>query len=181
MLRRRRFLICTILLSGSSVLLADDISLPKSSRVNPADVQMELGLSSLAKGDLKAAEAAFTESLRLNPALVGSMVGMAGVAVKKGDIGQAESNFQKALATAPRDPALQRTWGRYLASQQKFGEAEASFKKAIALAPKAAALPQTELGDLYLVSMKKPADALRSYRAALTLDSGSGQAHYGAG
>jgi tetratricopeptide (TPR) repeat protein len=142
---------------------------------------MELGLSSFAKGDLKAADAAFTESLRLNPGLAGSMVGMAGVAAKKGDTGQAESYFQKALAAVPQDPAVQRSWSRYLASRQRYGEAEASLKKAIALAPKAAALPQTELGDLYLIFLNKPADALRLYRAALTTDAGSGPAHYGAG
>jgi tetratricopeptide (TPR) repeat protein len=177
----KRLVVHIIFLSTATVLLADDPSLPKPGPGDPAGIQMELGLSSFAKGDLKAAEAAFTESLRLNPGLAGSMVGMAGVAAKKGDARQAESYFQKALAAAPQDPTVLRSWSRYLASQKRYGEAETSLKKAIALAPKAAAIPQTELGDLYLIALNKPADALRLYRAALTTDSGSGPAHYGAG
>jgi tetratricopeptide (TPR) repeat protein len=121
------------------------------------------------------------ESLRLNPGSAGAMLGMAEVNARKGDTSQAESYFQKALATAPQDPAIQRSWSGYLVSQKRYGEAEASLKKAVVLAPKAAVLPQTELGDLYLLAMNRPADALRAYRAALALDSTSGPAHYGAG
>jgi tetratricopeptide (TPR) repeat protein len=180
LLNNKRFVSYAIFLSTSFVLLAGDVAPLKPSQ-GEAEIQMELGLSSFAKGDLKAAEAAFTESLRMNPGLPGSLVGMAGVAAKKGDTRQAESYYQKALAAAPQNPAVQRSWNQYLVSQKRFGEAEASLKKAIALSPKAAAVPQTELGDLYLIAMNKPADALRAYRAALTLDPGSGPAHYGAG
>src|SRR5262245_656060 len=178
---RKWFVIHNIFLIGSTVLLAGELPPQEPGRADPARIQMELGLSSFTKGDLKGAEAAFTESLRLNPGLAGAMLGMAEVTARKGNPSQAESYFQRALAAAPQDPAFQRSWSDYLISQKRYGEAEASLKKAIALAPKAAALPQTELGDLYLVAMNRPADALRAYRAALTLDSSSGPAHYGAG
>lgn len=142
---------------------------------------MGLGLSSLEKGDLHAAETAFTESLRLNPKLAGSLVGMAGVAMKKGDFQGAESYYQKALASSPADASLQRSWSRFLISQRRYGEAEAALKKAIAFSPAMAAVAQSELGELYLVSMNKPAEALKAFLAALSLDGSLGQAHYGAG
>jgi tetratricopeptide (TPR) repeat protein len=147
---------------------------------NPAEVQMGLGLSSLAKGDLSGAESAFRESLRINPNTVGSLVGMAGVQIQKGDSKQAESYFHKAIAVAPKEPAVQRSWSRYLVTQKRYPEAEAALKAAIADAP-AAAVTQEELGELYLTSMNRPADALKAFRSAVTLDSGFGQAHYGIG
>ncbi|HTP35441.1 MAG TPA: tetratricopeptide repeat protein [Candidatus Acidoferrales bacterium] len=173
-------LICAVAVSCPGSLLADDLT-RKSGPGTPAEVQLELGLSSLAKGDLKAADAAFSESLKLNPGLVGSMIGKASVAVQKGDTKEAESYFQQALAKSPQDPAVQRSWSRYLISQRRFGEAESSLKKAIAMAPKQAAVSYTELGNLYLINMNKPADAMRSYRSALALDSSFAEAHYGLG
>ena len=146
-----------------------------------AEVQLKKGLASLIQGDLKAAEAALRESLKLKPDQVSALVGLADVNVRKGQKNEAAEYLQKALTLAPQNPAVQRSWGRYLASQKRFGEAEAAFKKAISLNPGSAALAQVELGDLYLAGMNNPAKAIPAYRAAISLDPRVPGAHYSLG
>lgn len=158
--------------------LADSIAVVKPKPNSPAEKQYQQGVSALAKGELDNAELAFNESLKLDPDQIASMLGLADVALKRGRATSAEGHLKKALAKAPNNSDVQRGWGRYLYSRKDFGASETALKKAIALNPKAA-LPHSDLGDLYLLGLKKPDRAIQCYRSALALEPKQPAAHYG--
>jgi len=54
-------------------------------------------------------------------------------------------------------------------SRGRYAEAEASFKKLIALDP-GSAEARADLGEIYLVGLKKPKAAEEAYRAAIARD-----------
>ena len=113
----------------SSWCVADTIeAVPKQS---PGDAQFNLGISSLNKGDLASAQAAFHEVLNVQPNHIGSLLGEADVAMRAGRPQDAAKYIQDALSAGPDQPTAHRAWGRYLTSQKRFYEAEKSFQKAI--------------------------------------------------
>jgi tetratricopeptide (TPR) repeat protein len=147
---------------------------------NPVEASYQQGLNTLSKGALDEADKAFSETLRLDSKHVGSLLGLADVAVRKGKNEDARKHLQKALALAPENAAVQTAWGRYSYSQKKTSEAETAFKKAISLDPKAVE-PRVDLGTLYLKSLNQPAKAVESLRGAIKLDPARGGTRFALG
>ena len=104
----------------------------------PADVEYREGVTALTRGDLDAAEAAFKDSLRLQPRRIAPVMGLADVALQRGDPEAAGKYLEEAHALAPESATVQTARGRYFSSQRKFGEAEAVFKEGLRLYPKRA-------------------------------------------
>jgi Tfp pilus assembly protein PilF len=137
-----------LLLSGLCV--ADTVEvLPKPSS---GDAQFNLGISSLNKGDLTSAQAAFHEVLKVQPNHIGSLLGEADVAMRAGRPLDAAKYLQQAVSAGPGQPSVHRAWGRYLTSQRRFDEAEKSFQKAVRLKPQDAS-SQVDLGDFYVLGL----------------------------
>ena len=155
------FLLCGVLSTHAS---ADGIK-PKS----PAQLQFENGVSELNQKHFAVAETDFKKAIELDPNFVLPYVGLSDLAKQRGDIATASTYLQKAISLAPDNAAVLTAWGQFLFSQKRFPEAEKAYQKAIQLDPKSAVIPG-QLGDLYLLGMKKPSDAASVYRQSLALD-----------
>lgn len=138
------------------------------------------GVAALIKGELKKAEEAFQYTLDQEPNHVGALVGLAEIAVKKRDHQATERYLKHALRVAPENASIHQVWGRHLLIQNRLQEAEASYKRGLELNPKLIGL-HVDLGNLYLLRLQKPSEAVGVYEAALNLDSSHAGAHYGLG
>ena len=176
------FLFLLFLLSSEGVSYA--ISLGDSSSTKstgtPAETLYRQGVENLNNGKLKEAEKAFNGSLKLQSNLLGSILGLAQLSLKKGDVEEAGRLLQKAVSVAPKNSEAQTAWGRFLVLKKKFKEAEAAFKKAISLNPQEV-YPRIDLGDLYFNWLRKPDKALETYTAALLIKPDHAGAHYASG
>ena len=170
--------IAFISIIGLHLCRADSISAVKPE--SPAESEYRKGLTDLVKGDLNTAEAAFKQSLQLEPKQIISILGLADIAVRRGQGKVAEEYLRRALTLAPNSSEVQRAWGRYLYSQKKFVPAEAAFKKAIVSNPKSAD-PRVDLADLYLKGLRNFPEAINTYKSALALAPTLASAHYGLG
>ncbi len=137
-------------------------------------------LAAFEKGDLTQAEALFGESLKLDPGMVSSMLGLAEIAVRRGRPAEAEGQLKAALAKGPDVPEVQRAWAHFLTGRGRAKEAEAPLQKAVALAPRSAAM-RVDLGDLYRQWLLRPQDAATAYREAIALEPRHAGAHYALG
>lgn len=165
------FLLILFLFYFSSISLSSAVPMSSisPSQDTPAQLNLKKGVVSLLKGELDEAEAAFNESLRQDPKLIGSLLGLAQVNLKKGNKKEGKKYLQKALKTAPKNPAVHIAWGRFLFSIKKIKGAEDALKKAVSLNPESTK-PYIELGNFYLLGLKQPDKAVRQYRAALKID-----------
>lgn len=145
-----------------------------------AQTKVEEGFQALRRGENDAAEAAFKEAARLDPKLPGAYLGLAEVAGRKNDTAQVDSWLQKAMAADPKDTVALRTWATQQYRRGRYAEAEASFKKLITLDP-GSAEAQADLGETYLVGLKKPKAAEEAYRAAVARDPRYVRAYLGLG
>lgn len=147
---------------------------------SPAVARYWEGVGALAKKDIKSAEAAFQDSLRLDPSWYGPFIGLAEAAITDGRPEDAESWLKRADAMAPHSVELLTARGRYHFRQGELAKAEAVYKEAIS-ADEKAFLPRLDLADLYLNDLWKPADAVEAYRAVLNMRPNHAGAHYGLG
>ena len=143
-----------------------------------AQTKVEEGFQALRRGENGAAETAFKEAARLDPKLPGAYLGLAEVAGRRNDAAQVDSWLQKAMAADPKDTVALRTWATQQYRRGRYAEAEASFKKLIALDPNSAEA-RADLGEIYLVGLKKPKAAEEAYRAAIARDGNYVRAHLG--
>ncbi|MBX3638667.1 MAG: tetratricopeptide repeat protein, partial [Rubrivivax sp.] len=138
------------------------------------------GIQAQLAGDLAAARRHFATALKADARYVPAIIGLAAVEHAEGRRDEVERLLQEAERVDPKSPAVHLAWGRLLAAGGQFVRAEQSLIKARDLAPKALP-PLLELGDLYLRSPAKRADALRTFGAAVKLAPGNAHAHYGLG
>jgi Tfp pilus assembly protein PilF len=139
------------------------------SKKSGAQIQFEQGLSALHAKDYVQAEASFKKTLELNPKFAAAYLGLADLRQSQGKPAEAGVYLQKAVAIAPQNTGVQTAWGQFLSSQKRYAEAEKALQRAVQLDPKAP-LPHELLGDLYLMSLKKPQEAIVAYRACLSVD-----------
>ena len=166
-------LIAGIFLSGAAQALpigSPGVSQKPVADQSPAERQATQGFEALAKGDLKTAEATFSEALKLDPKQVGSMLGLAEVSLQRKRPKEAEARLKEALTTQPENGEVHAAYGRYHFSQGRYTEAEASYKKAINL-NKQVFLAYMDLGDLYLTVQRRPKEAVEAYGKAVALHS----------
>jgi tetratricopeptide (TPR) repeat protein len=146
----------------------------------PANERLQDGVNALLAGDAAGADKAFTAALDIDPKSAGAHLGLAQADSLRGKHDTATVHFQKARELAPNNADVEALWGAYLRSRNRLAEAETVLKKAATLDAKAAD-PHVFLGDLYLVNLKRPKDAVAEYRAATAAEPANAGAHYGLG
>jgi tetratricopeptide (TPR) repeat protein len=138
------------------------------------------GLDRLQKNDLDGAEKAFKQSVKRDPKQIGSLLGLAEVAIRKGQASEGATYLQKAMSQAPNNILVSQAWGRYLYSQKNFVEAETIFKKAIDQDPQSTQA-RLNLGQLDQIGMKDLNKAMDVYREALAINPESPEVHHALG
>ena len=157
-----------VALTAPQHVLAIDILPNLNAPVTPGEKLFQAGIAALNANDLAKAEESFEASLKLDTGAAAPYMGLAQVALRRGQKSVAEGHMKQALALAPDTASIQTTWGTYLYSQRELPEAEAALRKATTLDPKAV-VARVQLGDLYLVGFNKPEEAIREYRAAISV------------
>lgn len=147
---------------------------------SPAGREHRAGIQSQLGGDLAAARRHFEAALKLDARHVPAMIGLAAVAQAEGRRDDIERHLRDAERSDPKSPAVHLAWGRHLIASGQFQRAEQALVTARDLAPRALP-PLLELGELYLRSPAKRADALRTFAAAVKLAPGNANAQYGLG
>ena len=147
---------------------------------NQANSAFRAGVQAQVKGDMDAAKLQFEAALKVNPRHVPSLIGLAGVAQSRGALDQAAARLQQAQDLAPSAPEVHLAQGRLALSRRDPAAAELAFRKAHGLAPKQIP-PLLELGDLYLRTDGRGAEAVRAYSDAVALNNNNGFAQYGLG
>lgn len=138
------------------------------------------GIQDQLKGDLAGAKARYDAALKIDPRYAPALIGLAAVAQAQGNAQQAKEYLQQAENAAPQFAAVQLAWGRYFLGSRKMDRAETAFLKARELAPSAIP-PLLELGEFYLRTPGRNADALKAFRHAVALDGRNKFAQYGLG
>ena len=181
----RNFLFCVLLtLSFNVAAIPMDLTsqgegtvsdtLPEKAKQSYAD-----GIQALTEGKLNQAKASFEASLKSMPGAY-ALLGLAEVAFKQDRMSDAQQYIQQAVELSPDDPHAQISLGRLYFTQGRYLEAESAFKKAVQSAPR---LGKTyiALGDLYMMALKKPEQAIISYKMALEIMPEHAGAHYALG
>ena len=160
----------SLVLAGA-VCRADEVK-PKPNqplKATPALEEFQKGSSALAGDRIAEAQAHFQKSLQLDPTLVGAMLGMAEVDIRKEDAAAADQYLQKATALDPQNASVLTIRGHYLFFRKRYSEAEKVLRTAIEIDPRVER-PHYELGDLYLLGLRQPQNAIAAYREALAID-----------
>lgn len=176
-------LIAASSLSGqASALLMSPRDMPAipTAASSPAIQRYEAGLQALIRKDWRAAETAFLEATRLDPASPLPLIGLADVAMQNKRPNEAWSWLEKAVKAAPQSGQPYHAMGRFHYNNKAFAQAENAFKKALALSPDSA-LFNLDMADLYASSLKKPEAALAFYRKAISQNPQHAGAHQGQG
>lgn len=139
---------------------------------------IDKAMTALNAGDLRGAEAAFSEAAKQQPQASLPYLGLAEVAGRRNDMAKAESWLKKALSVDPRNAELIRTWARFEFRRGNYRSAETALKKVIAITPDSVPA-HLNLAHNYLYGLKDPAQAMTAYRQALKLEPGNLQARAG--
>jgi tetratricopeptide (TPR) repeat protein len=167
--------LCSV--SGSYLCLGDEIKAVQRGPGTPAQQEYQKGADFLAANHLPDAEASFQRSLKLDPKLVGPLLGLAQVSILQGNAARADQYLQQAASLAPHDANVLTIRGHYLFFRKDYQQAEKAFKTAISLDPKLER-PHYELGDLYLLGLHNPKEAIAAYHDALAINPHDSRVHY---
>ncbi len=176
-------LIVTSCLSGQAfALLMSPQGMPKLSSPadNPGVRRYEDGMSAFLRKDLAAAETAFKEAMKLDPASPLPLIGLADIAAQKKQMGEAWSWLQKAVKVAPQSGQPYDSMGRFYYNDKFYAKAEQAFKKALDLSPDNL-LFNLDLADLYANGLKRPEASLPYYRKVIKLNPQHAGAYHGMG
>lgn len=163
-----------------AVLMSDVLTRGPAAGEKPSVTRYWQGVDALARGDIRSAETAFHDSMRLDPTWYGPLLGLADAAVKDGRPRDADSWLERATEMAPRSVEVAIARGRFYFMQGQPVKAEAAYKTAISL-DEEAFLPHLDLADLYLQNLWKPQEAVAAYQTVLRMNPDHAGAHYGLG
>lgn len=138
--------------------------------VQSADARprFDAALKLMQSGDRIAARDAFIALNREYPALSGPLTNLGILYAQLGQRGEAMSALARATTLNPRNAVAQNWLGSLYREGGDFQRAEAAYRQAIAAQPDYAPAHRN-LGVLYDVSLRRPADALPHYREAQRL------------
>lgn len=153
---------------------------PEAAPPSPLNARMSAGYQALARKDFEAAQTAFGEAAKLDAKAPQPLLALAEVARQRDNRADAERWLRRALDVAPASADVQRAWGRYQFSVKRYALAETALKKAAELDP-AAPATQSDLADLYLNWLQRPADAAGAYRRLIKLKPEDAGAQFGLG
>ena len=151
-----------------------------SAASSPMAQRYEAGMLALTRKDLAAAEAAFKDAAKLDPASPLPLIGLADVAAQRKQPDQAWSLLQQAARVAPQSGLPAHAMGRFHYNEKAYAKAEQAFKKALEFSPDNA-LFNLDLADLYANSLKKPDASLVYYRKVIRQQPKHAGAHHGLG
>jgi cellulose synthase operon protein C len=147
---------------------------------SPAAKSFRAGLQSLINKQAGEARKAFEASLKADPKYVPALLGMATLEQNAKRSKEAQQWLTRAEQAAPQSAEVHLAWGRFHMAQGRPSDAEQALLKAISFNPQA--LPaRIELGDLYLSSAGRAADALKTFQAAVAIAPDNRFALYGLG
>lgn len=148
-------------------------TMPPPSAKEAADLNLQLGIGYLRRGDLQTAQAKLEKSAEQNPdvAMTHSMLGL--VYARMGDAGVAEKAYRRAVSVAPKDPDALNTLAVFLCRNDK-GRPEAMdlLDRALAV-PLSAQFSNKAMLNTNAGMCVKPADLPRAedyLRTALQMD-----------
>ena len=141
----------------------------ESRTAGAAQTNIDEGLAALRKGDLSAAEKAFSDALSLDPGAPGAYLGLAEVAGRRGKDADVEAWLRKGLKVSPRNVGLLASLGHWSAMKGRWAEAERAFAAAAEVAPQSPKV-LTALGEMYLRRSNTVAKAEATFRKALAAD-----------
>jgi len=96
-----------------------------------AEINMQLGLSYLQRGDYKIALAKLEKALAQNPDLPSAHNTIALLYQRLGELDKAEAHFKQAIQRAPDYSEAQNNYGVFLCQQKRYAEAEQRFTTAV--------------------------------------------------
>lgn len=100
----------------------NNVTTPKPQRA--AEINLELGIEHLRKGNLQQAKEKIDKSLEQNPRY-GRAHLIAGMLYNRlGDESKAESHFERAIALEPKNPEFKNNYAVYLCQQKKYARGE---------------------------------------------------------
>ena len=113
---------------------ATPVGVRSFSHTSLAQAAYRQGMASLLKGDFRQAEAAFKESVRLEPEHIRGLLGLAEVALRQDQIAEAETYLKQAIATQPTAVLPHIDLGElYLLKLRQPRPAAAAYRAALAL------------------------------------------------
>lgn len=153
-----------------SVLAACAAPAHKTNSRAAAEINAELGLAYMQKGDYEHALEKLKHALSFDPQSTNANHYIAEVYQQIGDIKSAESHYRKALAATPADPMLLNNFGVFLCRQKRLDEAQTHFMTA-AKQP-FYKTPEVAYSNAALCALEQPdeAKAEQYLRAALQLN-----------
>ena len=173
----KAILTCVIVTASVPELNADVVLGRLKART---DARVQAALTAMSRNDLKRAERVFLDIIKADPEHIAARAGLADIALRTGDRSAAETHLKQALAVAPDDAQVNALWGRHLYLGKDMAGAETALRRASGLEPQGIAV-RLQLGDLYLMGLKKPQSAIEQYQAVLKVAPDHAGAHYALG
>lgn len=136
---------------------------PKPIDKGDPDARFKAALELMKQNQPQDAEAALTELVKDFPQFSGPLTDLGILYAKSKRPDLAASAFAKAINNNPQNAVALNWQGMLYREARDYGHAEQSYKKALAISPDDAAV-HLNLGILYDVYLKRPADALPQYR-----------------
>lgn len=146
----------------------------------PQAKEHRAGIQAQVNGNLAAAQEHYEAALKIDARYAPALVGLAAVAQAQGSLAQAEKHLRQAERVAPKAPEVQLAWGRYFLARGEIERAEKAFRTAHHMAPEKIP-PLLELGNIFLRTPGRSADALNAYQAAVAIDANNAFAQFGLG
>lgn len=156
--------------------LLDSEPVSKVSKRQAADVEVALGRSLEASGNLAEAESTYRDALKKNPKRADAEERLAILADQRGATKEAAQHFARALKLDPKNPEILCDLGYSYYLQRRWSDAEDYLKRAISLQPRHAR-SHTNLG-LVLARQGDKAGALAEFARA-GCDAADAQANLG--
>ena len=98
------------------------LSKPEPERA--AEINLEIGIDYLRKGNLKQAKEKIDRALEQNPRNSKAHITAGMLYDRLGQIDKAESHFARGVQLDPENPEIKNTYGAYLCQQRKFAKGE---------------------------------------------------------
>ena len=96
-----------------------------------AEVNSELGMQYMQKGDYEIALEKFERALDADPRYVDALNGLGLLRARLGQNDKAEANFRRAIAIAPDNSSALNNYGQFLCLQGRHAEGQKQFLKAV--------------------------------------------------
>jgi tetratricopeptide (TPR) repeat protein len=140
-----------------------------------ADAWCLLGVTRRAMGDIKGADQAYREALRLRPGFIEARINLGNVLLHRGNPAEAEASYREVLRLRPNYAEAQNNLGAALRSQNRLAEAAVCYAEAVRLKPQYGDAYEN-LGDV-LGQLGRLDEAVAACRQALQVNPNSPGAH----